>query len=148
MCNKPIVTVSIGYLSEQRGDDMAINSAGTPITSWQELRKDVDANGGVKTYTMEVLRDISQYRKLGVHVRKQIADELLKVALVAQGPAGPLPVYQEEKVRIYALGGPVAKVIHAARTPDEDQDQILREAAGGGSDAEEILLKIKDLVSA
>ncbi len=116
--------------------------------SWEELRKQVDLNGGVKTYPMEVLRDIAGFKKLGVHVRNQIKQELLKVALVAEGPSGELPIYQEEHVRLYALGGPVSKVIHAARTPGEDQDQILREAAGGGSDAEEVLLKIKELVCA
>jgi hypothetical protein len=128
---------------------MADNVVQIPFTSWQDLRHDVDSNGGVKTYRMEVLRDISGFRKLGVHVRKQILEELLKVALVAQAQAGQtLPDYQEELVRVYALGGPISKLIQAARTPGEDQDQVLRDAAGGGSDAEEVLLKIKDLVCA
>lgn len=117
------------------------------LETWDDLKEDVEANAGVKTYTMEVLRNIAGFHKLGVHVRKQIEEELLSHGLLSQASNGhALGDYYWDSVRVYEQVGPVAKLIDAAQGPGEERDALLREAAGGGSDAEEILAKVKALV--
>jgi hypothetical protein len=113
------------------------------IKTWDDLKRDVEANGGVKTYRMELLRNVAGFSKLGVHVRNQIADELLKSHA---GDGKALGDYYWDLVQVYLQVGPVAKILRAARTPGEESDAVLREAAGGGSDADEVLKKIKALV--
>ena len=112
----------------------------------EELRKDVEANGAVKSYRMEVLRDLFGFKKLGIHVRPYISKQLAGVGL-GHTPTN-LPDYQEELVRVFKLGSPVAELIHAATTPGEAGDATLRNATGDGGDAETILVKIRELVGA
>lgn len=107
-----------------------------------EVRADVEAHVGVLTMKMGALRDAHGVRKLGVHVRTGIS-EALKGAGLAHLP-NPLPDYQENPVRVYKQGTPVARLISAATSPSVELDEVLRQAVGG--EASEILAKIRELV--
>ncbi len=114
------------------------------VNTLEDLKRDVEQSGGLKTYDMEVLRDISGFKKLGIHVRPLISKQLLGAGLghVPQN----LPEYQDRPVRVYKLGTPVAEIINAAVTPGLSEDETLRRATGGGSDADAVLMKIRELV--
>ena len=112
------------------------------IDNMEALDRSVDQNQGVVTLTMERVRDAHGDLRLGVHVRQSISDELRGLGIGHQ--PRPLPVYQEETVRLYRLGGSVAKLIDAVRNRSDENDEVLREAAGG--DAADTLNKIRDLV--
>ena len=107
-----------------------------------EVRAAVEADGNVRTMPMEVLRDAYGVKKIGVHVKAGISKALKGVGL-AHWP-DPLPDFQENLVRVYKQGTPVADVIQAATTPSIERDEDLRQAAGG--DASETLTKIRELV--
>lgn len=107
-----------------------------------EVRTDVEANGGVLTLSMGALRSAYGVDKLGVHVRTGISKALSGVGL-AHTPE-ELPNYQENLVRVYKQGTPVAGLIRAATTPSVDLDEALRQAVGG--DASETLARIRELV--
>jgi hypothetical protein len=55
-----------------------------------------------------------------------------------------LPAYQEEEVRIYRLGTPLAQMINAVLHPSAAGDQQLRRSAADPS--EDILRRIRELV--
>jgi hypothetical protein len=112
------------------------------VENMNEVRAAVEQNGDVKTFSMEVLRDAHGAGKLGVHVRAGISKALRGVGL-AHSP-DPLPIYQENLVRVYKQGTAVADLIEAATTPGEGRDEELRQAVGG--DASDTLAKIKELV--
>jgi hypothetical protein len=116
--------------------------ATTTVDSYEGMRKDVEAAGGLMLTTMEVLRDVHGAGKLGVHVRKNISG-----ALAAHGMGHipeSLPTYQHEAVRLYRLGTPIADTINAVMHPTEAGDQILRQ--GAGSEAQSVLKQIRELV--
>jgi len=121
--------------------------ATTAIKTFLDLQHDVEAHGGVNTYRMELLRDIAGYAKMGVHVRGLVRNELLKNGMASKADGDKdLGEYQWDRVRVWLLVGPIARIISAVATIGEEADGILREAAGGSGEAEEILQKIKALI--
>jgi hypothetical protein len=94
-----------------------------------------------------LLRNIPDYSKVGVHVRSLIRDELLKHGMASKADDGKdLGEYYWDKVWVYLLVGPVARIIKGAGTPGQGSDDILSEAGGGTGDAEETLKKVKALI--
>jgi hypothetical protein len=112
------------------------------LSSYDALRKQVEADGGLYTTTMEELREIAGAGRLGQHVRSAIS-----ASLGANGMGHlpeELPAYQEFEVRVYRLGTPLADVVNAVLNPSGTGDQILRQV--GTSDAQDVIKKIRQLV--
>lgn len=111
-------------------------------SDYEALRKQVEAEGGIHTTTMETLRELHGAGRLGKHVRDAISGEL-----AAHGMGHlpeELPAYQELPVRVFRLGTPIADVVNAVAHPSTGGDHVLRQlAAGQGQD---ILKKIRELV--
>ncbi|MEU2875073.1 hypothetical protein [Streptomyces sp. NPDC007070] len=82
-------------------------------TSWDELRKAVEDNGGVLRIYMADLRELQNAGRLGVNVRNDISRRLAGVGL-GHLPA-ELPSYQENEVVLFQLGTPAADVVEAVR---------------------------------
>lgn len=112
------------------------------LNSYDSLRDQVEADGGLYTTTMEELREIEGAGRLGQHVRSSISSSLAANGM-GHLPA-ELPAYQESSVRIYRLGNPLADVINAVLNPSGPGDQILRQI--GASDAQDVIKKIRQLV--
>ena len=91
---------------------------------------------------MGTLRDIHGAGKLGIHVVRNISEELERHGL-GHFPE-ELPQEQWKRARIYKLGTAVAKVIRAATSTDEKSDAVLRNIGGG--EANDILKKVRELV--
>lgn len=111
-------------------------------TDYDGLRKQVEAEGGLHTTTMEALREIHGAGRLGKHVRDAISGELAANGL-SHVPE-ELPAYQENPVRIYRLGTSIADVVNAVLHPSSGGDQVLRQL--GGDQGQDILKKIRELV--
>ncbi len=107
-----------------------------------KLKAEVEANGGVQSFTMDVVRDAYGAGRLGVHVRSGISKALQGMGLGHYPPM--LPDSQYEKVRIYKLGSQVADVIGAVLRPGSEGDERLRELTGGN--ASELLAQVRELV--
>jgi hypothetical protein len=107
-----------------------------------ELKSQVEANQNVLSVRMEVLRDMVNAKRLGVHVCDEISRTLAHEGL------GHFPSELETdgwaEARIYRLGTPVAELISATSRPGETGDAILREQAE--SSATETLDRIRALV--
>lgn len=104
--------------------------------TWEDLRKTVEAEGGVLRIYMGVLRDLHQAGRLGVNVRADISRRLAGVGL-SHLPAD-LPAYQENEVVLYQLGTPAADVVEAVRGDNFTQaEQALRRLNTKG-DAEKL----------
>lgn len=120
----------------------------TDFDSLEELRDQVEKNGGVVTVRMEEVRDAYQAGRLGVHVRSNISKRLRGLGLghfpLEADDGEPMPYRQSAPVRIYKLGSPVADLIDAVLDPGDEHDEELREAATGSSS--EILDRIRELV--
>lgn len=65
--------------------------------SWDEIKRRVEAAGGVYTTTMDKLRDAEGAGKLGVHIRTNISKSLAGIGL-GHIPI-ELPSNQHEQVR-------------------------------------------------
>ena len=114
--------------------------------NWNEIKEQVEKNGNVRTFTMEVLRDAHGSAKLGVHVRAEISQALAGLGL-GHVPA-ELPSYQHEQVRLYKRGTPVGQLIDSVLTPGEQNDTTLAERVGTtGPDYAAIIQKIRELVA-
>jgi hypothetical protein len=116
---------------------------GEDFESLQELRAliDTDTNNPV-TVRMYALREAYGAGRLGVHVRRNISDELSGLGL-GHFP-GELPDDQERLVRLYKLGSPAAHLIGAVLNPSEDGDEAIRQAVAG--DAASVLDEVRELV--
>ena len=112
------------------------------IQSYDALRKQVDADGGLYTSSMEQLREIEGAGRLGQHVRASISNNLAAHGL-GHLPT-ELPSYQEFQVRVYRLGTALADVINAVLSPNATGDQVLRQVAT--ADAQDVIKKIRALV--
>jgi hypothetical protein len=112
------------------------------VENWDELRDLVTEKGGVLTVSMATLRDIHGAGKLGIWVREHIQEKLKGVGLGHYPPE--LPQYQENSVRLYRLGTPLADLIKAVLEPGETNDARLLKMTD--SDASEVLKKIRELV--
>ena len=114
------------------------------MASMGDLKTEVEANDGVKSFAMWRVRDAYGAGRLGIHVRTNISKSLQGMGL-GHYP-NDLPDSQDAIVRIYKLGSPVADLIDAVLRPGEESDDRLREVAGGN--AEEILRQLRELVCA
>jgi hypothetical protein len=112
------------------------------IDTYEKLRDAVEANGGVLTIPMGVLRDVHGMDRLGIHVRANISRELAGMGL-AHYPRS-LPDRQHAHARIYKQGSPVAKIVSAVLTVDPKTDGLLRKTAMASND--KILDKIRELL--
>lgn len=110
--------------------------------SLDDVKEAVEKNQNVLTLFMGDLRDAHGAGRLGEHVRSNISKRLAGLGL-AHFPV-PLPAYQEERVRIYKLGSPVADLIDAVLAPSRQHDDELRQAVG--QNAAEVLEQIRELV--
>lgn len=107
-----------------------------------ELTAKLGEMENVLTVRMQEVRDAWKYAKLGIHVRRQISNELRGMG-IGHYP-NPLPEYQEQPLRLYKLGTPVAQVIDAVLNPSLEHDRELRQMAEG--DAQTTLEQIRALV--
>ena len=114
------------------------------MTNWDTLRDEVTESGDVLTVDMLRLREVHQVSKLGSTVRKNISDKLHGAGL-GHYPQS-LPQYQEQEVRLYRLGTPIADLVAAVIAPGSDNDEKLKAATGNGANADEILDRIRELV--
>lgn len=115
------------------------------MSTWDELKQNVEANGNVITVTMEELREIAGAGKLGVHVREQISKTLAGMGLGHVPQA--LPTYQHEQVRLYKRGTPVGDLIGTVLAPGESNDSKLKEQFSGDEiDYAAIISQIRELV--
>jgi hypothetical protein len=110
--------------------------------NYQALADLVDRNEGVITCDMGSLRDAHGAGKLGTTVVANISEELDGRGLGHIPPQ--LPVYQDEKVRIYKKSSSVGKIIDAVEHIDRKHDDYLRRLSKG--DSEKTLKKIRELV--
>ncbi|MGY5059231.1 hypothetical protein ACWDFR_35080 [Streptomyces sp. 900105755] len=82
-------------------------------TSWDDLRKAVEDNGGVLRIYMAGLRELQNAGRLGINVRNDISRRLAGIGL-GHLPA-ELPPYQENQIVLFQLGTPAADVVEAVR---------------------------------
>lgn len=112
------------------------------MKNYDELRDRMEGEGGLLRATMGELRDIQGAGKLGVLIRQAISDRLAAHGM-GHLPAA-LPSYQEEEVRVFRLGSPIAETVNAVLRPSQTGDDVLRRSAG--SDAQKILKQVRELV--
>ena len=112
------------------------------MDSYEDLRAAVAASGGLQKITMDTLKKIEGAGRLGVHVRTAISKTLESHGL-GHLPQ-ELPPNQEDTVRLYLLGSPVADLVKAVLAPSDRGDETLRTI--GNSEAEEQLRQIRQIV--
>jgi len=112
--------------------------------SLEDLRDAVDAAGGVLTVDMWAVRDAHGAGRLGIHVRTNITKKLRSLGL--DHYPDELPGWQEEQVRVYRQGSPVADLIDAVLNPSDTHDEEIRQAVLG--EAQATLDAIRELVCA
>lgn len=116
----------------------------TRRTNMVNLLADVEAAGGITVMPMWQVRDAACWDKLGTRVITDIAN-LLSHHGMASLPAGqPLPLSQDQHVRIYSQRSRVGALADAILEPSGKGDQILREA--GTNDAGDVLDRVRALV--
>ena len=113
--------------------------------SWDDIKDNVEKNGNVHTFTMEVLRNAHGAAKLGVNVRAEISQTLAGIGL-GHVPVD-LPSYQHEQVRLYKRGTPVGQLVESVLLPGEQNDKSLADRFGAvGPDYAVMVQKIRELV--
>jgi hypothetical protein len=112
------------------------------FSTYEELRAVVEENANIAKISMFDLREAHGAGKLGIHVRREISEQLAGRGL-GHFP-DELPQYQEDEVRVYRRGTPVADIVEAVLKPSDFGDQLLREASGG--EAADLLKKVRQLV--
>lgn len=118
------------------------HTVGGEFKTLSDLKRLVEAEGGVLTITMGNLRDAHGAGRLGEHVRTNISRSLLGVGL-GHYPK-ELPSYQHEDVRVYSINSPAGELIDAVLNPGLSNDEKVRQTVG--QDAAKIINKIRDLV--
>jgi hypothetical protein len=130
----------INYKERNKMPDMTERNF-TDFDSIESALKEMD---NVMTLKMGQLRDAHGVRKLGVNVLNTISQELANRG-VGHYPE-ELPSYQNDLIRLYKLGTPVAELVKTLTSlDDKDSDDRLRQFAA--TDAESILKKVRDLVA-
>lgn len=107
-----------------------------------EVAQTVAAHDGLVTLRMSQLRDAHGAGRLGVHVRAGISAEL-SARGIGHYPE-ELPADQIDDVRLFKLGSPIAALIQSVMTLGPEEDEKLRQFAGG--DAPKILARVRELV--
>ena len=114
------------------------------FSTYDELSAIIDDSDGVATVLMEDLRNAHGVQKLGVTVRENIAKKLDGRGLGFVGEE--LPGYQNQSVRIYRRGTPIADFINAVMNPGEEHDSVIRNAAN--NEAQQALNRIREALEA
>lgn len=113
--------------------------------NWDEIKEQVEKNGNVHTFTMEVLRNAHGGARLGVNVRAEINQILAGIGL-GHVPVD-LPNYQHEQVRLYKRGTLVGQLVESVLMPGEQNDKSLADRFGAaGPDYAVMIQKIRELV--
>jgi len=115
---------------------------------WEELRREIDAEGGIKVIEAWRLRDLAGWAKLGVNVIVDIANQLRDHDFDTLPVGKALPTNQYEDVRIYTKGSRLGKVVEAIMSPTAKGDQLLREicSSDDANDAIAVLDRVRQLV--
>ena len=112
------------------------------MEKYDDVRNAVTTNDGLYKITMEILKKIEGAGRLGVHVRQSISRSLESHG-IGHLPR-ELPPNQEDAVRLYLLGSPIADVVQAVLSPSDRGDETLRSI--GSSEAQEQLRQIRQIV--
>lgn len=110
----------------------------------EKLRDAVIDNGNVLTVKVGEVRDTFKYGRLGKHVRREISDKLKGLG-IAHYP-DDVPDWQENPIRLYRMGTPIADLLDAAHNANPEHDEELKAAVSGG--AADVLKQIQALVCA
>ena len=110
----------------------------------EEIRTEVERDGGIKSFPMWRLRDACGWGKLGVNVVRDIASRLRDVGLGYLPSEGELPRDQYGTVHLYVKESPVGELVEAVLAPNDGGNVRLRSAAG--TDAALVLQQIRALV--
>lgn len=114
--------------------------------TFDEIKQEVDADGGVTTVYAWQLREAVAAGRLTERINGRISDELAARGLGhVPYDVAHLPLSQYELVRVYDKTSSLGKVIEAAHKPGEQADARLREAIN--SEAAGLLEQIRALVS-
>lgn len=114
--------------------------------TWDEIKDEVDENGGVITVYAWRLREAQGAGRLTLRINGQISDSLAARGLGhVPFEVAELPTNQNDLVRIYDRTKPLGKVIESAHMPGDDHDERLREAIN--DEAVDILRQVRDLVA-
>ncbi len=114
--------------------------------TWDEIKDEVDENGGVITVYAWRLREAQGAGRLTLRINGQISDSLAARGLGhVPFEVAKLPTNQNDLVRIYDRTKPLGKVIESAHVPGDDHDERLREAIN--DEAVDILRQVRDLVA-
>lgn len=112
------------------------------FTSMDEIGQAVDNKGGVLSLSMSSLRDASGKGRLGINVLHGIQENLRGLGL-GHYPR-ELPNNQNEIVRLYRYGNPLAELIEAVFTPGEENDELLRRRSE--QKEADVLRQVRELV--
>lgn len=116
------------------------------METFEQIKDEVDNNGGIITIEAWRLRDAAGAGRLTQRINVNISDGLRQRGL-GHVPfrAEDLPTYQNGQVRVFDSTTAVGKVIQAAHETGENNDEILRESVDGG--AANILEQVRVLVA-
>ena len=114
--------------------------------TWDEIKQEVEAHGGVRTMAVDTLREAHGAGKMGVHIRGQISSQLAGMGL-GHVPR-ELPNYSHDTVRIYKRGTPAGNLIEAVLETGEGNDRkIVEQTSVSGQDFAEVVRQIRELVA-
>lgn len=117
-----------------------------PSKTFDEIQQEVNDNGGVITIEASQLREAQGAGRLTERINGEISESLRRRGL-GHVPfySEDLPTSQYERVRVYDATSALGKIIEAAHTPGEDEDNTLREGVDG--EAAGLLSQIRALVA-
>ena len=117
------------------------------IGKLDDIHQDIKKNGDVLTVPMKRLKTLHGAERLKSLVRQSIQDHLSyrQIGFVGQ----ELPASENESVRLYLKGTPVARIIEAVQLNGARGDKQLRELASAGSAAttQDLVQKLKLVLS-
>ncbi len=114
------------------------------VDKFEEVKDQVRADGRVRAYRMEALRNAAGYAKLGKFVVVEISDKLRRRGL-GHAP-DPLPADSWATVLVYELGSDVEKLVNAVQAPSTEGADFIRSFAD--QDAAQALARIRALLEA
>lgn len=120
------------------------------FSSVAELKSTAAEEGGLAVVTLLDLREMLEFKKLGVRVLNTIAEELISNGLGYYPPE--LLDFNEkprqwDEVRVYVKDTPLGKIVDAVLSPSTASDTLLLEATSGSdASAAEVLDQIRTLL--
>jgi hypothetical protein len=117
------------------------------IGKLEEIHEDIKQHGDVLTVPMKRLKTLHGAERLKSLVRQSIREHLSYRQIGFVGDE--LPVSENDAVRLYLKGTPVARIIEAVQLKGARGDQQLRELANTGSAAttQNLVQKLKLVLS-